>query len=81
MSFDNKFRRLTLFLIRRKYPNIDLSDIDFSSMEGHDVPDPDDCIDEGFDSKSGLSKVVTAPIPTFNSVIDPLVLNIDSLSL
>ena len=33
-------------LIMRKYPDMDFSDIDFSTMVGHDIPDPDDGVVE-----------------------------------
>ena len=33
------YRRSTLFMIRRKYPDLDLSDIDFTQMKGYNVPD------------------------------------------
>ena len=32
------FRRSILFMIRRKYPNLDLSNMDLTLMEGHDKP-------------------------------------------
>ena len=35
----------TLFLIRKKYHDLGFSDIDFSTMEGHDIPDLYDGID------------------------------------
>ena len=34
-----------LFLIRKKFTDIDLSSMDFSSMESHDVPFWDDYVD------------------------------------
>ena len=33
------FRCSTLFMIKKKYLNIDLFDVDLTKMEGHDVPD------------------------------------------
>ena len=39
------FKRSVLFMIREKYPNLDLSDIDLTEMRGWDKHDPID----GFD--------------------------------
>ena len=36
------FRRSAMFLIREKHPGIDLSGIDFCSLRGAEIPDPDD---------------------------------------
>ena len=42
VDFRMGFRRSTLFMIKRKYPHLDLTDIDLAKMEGHNVPDPTD---------------------------------------
>ena len=59
VSFGIYFRPSTLYLIRQKYPEIDLSSIDFKSIEGNDVHDQDDCSGEGDFSKS---------VPIFDSL-------------
>ena len=41
------------FLIRKKHQDIDLSSIDFLSIEGHDIPSLDDYVDERLGSRSG----------------------------
>ena len=40
VKFGMSFKRLTLFMIRKKYLDLDLSDVDLTLMEGHNVPDP-----------------------------------------
>ena len=34
------FRRLALFMVKEKYPDLDFSDINFFDMKGHDSADP-----------------------------------------
>ena len=34
------YRRSALFMIRRKYSNLDLFDVDLTLMEGYNIPDP-----------------------------------------
>ena len=80
MSFSNRFRRSTLFLIKKKYPNLDFLDTDFSMIKGNDVPDSDDCIDEGFDIELGPFEDVAALESATDSLVDPPIVNIDSLS-
>ena len=41
VKYGMTFRRSTLFLIRKKYPDLDFSDINFLNMMGHDIQDPD----------------------------------------
>lgn len=40
--YEMGFMRSTLFLIRKRHEGIDISNIDISSLKGHDCPDPDD---------------------------------------
>ena len=40
VKFGMGFRHSALFMIRRKYPNLDLSYVDLTLMEGHEKPDP-----------------------------------------
>ena len=42
IKFGVCFRGLTLYLIRKKHPKINLSRINFASLKGHDLLDPND---------------------------------------
>ena len=42
VSFGMSFRRFVLFMIKKKYLDLDLSDVDLTKMEDHDVSDPID---------------------------------------
>ena len=76
ITFGNRFKRFAFFLIKKKHLDINLSGINFKSMEGNEMPNHDDCIGEG--DLSGLK-------PTSNSSSDSspnrpkngLVVNID----
>ena len=46
MKYGVSFRQSALHLIRKKHPGIDLSRIKFTSLEGHDLSDPDDGVAE-----------------------------------
>ena len=59
MAFGNCFRCSAIFLIRKKFWDIDLSDIDFVSIEGNDVLNLDNYIDERFGSELGPSRDTT----------------------
>ena len=39
VKFGIGFMRLTLFMIRKKYTNLDLSDVDLTLMEGYNIRD------------------------------------------
>ena len=54
VSFGTRFKHFVIFLSKKKHPDIDLSSINFKSMEGNKVPDRDDCVDEGPNSSLGL---------------------------
>ena len=40
VKFGMTFKRSALFMIRKKYPDLDFSDINFTDMRGHNIPDP-----------------------------------------
>ena len=42
LKYGMSFRRSTIFMIKRKYPELDLSNIDLTFMHGYDIPDPVD---------------------------------------
>ena len=77
MSFDTRFRRSTIFFIRKKFLDIDMLDIDSTSIEGHDIPNWDDCVDGWFDSGSGPFGTLISKFSP-NHAKDPLIVNIDS---
>ena len=85
MTYRNKFRCLTLFLIRKKYLDQDLSIIDFTMMEGHDIADQDDGIDAevgaDLDSTEDFATPEPFTIATNELVVSSTIqaiLNIDS---
>ena len=42
IEYEICFKRSALFMIKRKYHDLDLSDVDLTLMEGYDVPDLND---------------------------------------
>ena len=40
LEYGMGFRRSALFMIREKYPDLDLSDVDLTEIRGYDKPDP-----------------------------------------
>ena len=42
LKYGMSFKRSTIFMIKRKYPELDLFDIDLTLMHGYDIPDPTD---------------------------------------
>ena len=42
LTFEMSYRCSALFMIRQKYPDLDLSNVDLTFMEGHDKPDSAD---------------------------------------
>ena len=42
LKYGMGFRHSTIFMIKQKYHELNLSDIDLTFMHGHNVPDPTD---------------------------------------
>ena len=42
LKYGMGYRCSTLFMIRKKYPDLDLSDVDLTQMEGYNILDPVD---------------------------------------
>ena len=40
IKYGMSFRRSALFMVKKKYPDLNFSDINFSNMKGHDSADP-----------------------------------------
>ena len=38
LKYEMNYRRFALFMIRRKYPDLDFSDINFTDIEGYNIP-------------------------------------------
>ena len=75
ISFGIRFRRSALYRIRQKHLGIDLSGINFKSMEDIDKPDHDDCSGAG-----GFSRPMPASDSFDSSVLleDANVVDVDS---
>ena len=65
MQYGMTFRRLALFMVRKKYPDLDFSDINLLNMRRHDSPNPSgpaqvasvQLVEEGEDQAEGVGKV------------------------
>ena len=42
LKYGMSFRRSAIFMIKQKYPKLDLFDINLTLMHGYDIPDPTD---------------------------------------
>ena len=42
VDFEMCFIRFVLFMVQRKYPELNLFDVDLTQMEGYNVPNPVD---------------------------------------
>ena len=64
VTFGVSFRRSSLFMIKKKYHNLDILDIDLTKKEWHDVLDPADRLVqlEGQVGEEGLLEKVEADL-------------------